>query len=406
MVGAGVIGCAVAWVLAREGHRVLLIDRGEPGMAGASFGNVGHIAAELIEPLPSPAMLFGFWKELFALGGPLSVPLRRLPQFLPWARRFGAAAFRREANTRHLAPLVRPASADYESALKAIGRPDLLRRNGHYQIWLGAKGVARARSEAAHMAHLEIPTQEAPADLLRAVGSAANAASLGGLWFPQSAHVVDPLEVCKSYAHAAMQRGAMFRRAEIRSMNPRGEEIELHTDAGPLAVRAAVICAGAWATPLLAPFGLKAPLEAARGYHVELPVHAAHVDAPIVYVNERMLVTPMSGRLRASTYMEFSGLDAPADPRKPARLLTRLRQLGYRCDDHGPSWFGPRPVLPDYLPGIGRAPSRPGLYYAIGHQHIGLTLAPVTAELIGDLVAGRDPRHDVAAFDLQRFGRG
>ncbi|MEA3161935.1 MAG: hypothetical protein QOD95_3483, partial [Gammaproteobacteria bacterium] len=43
------------------------------------------------------------------------------------------------------------------------------------------------------------------------------------------------------------------------------------------------------------------------------------------------------------------------------------------------------------------------LFYAIGHQHIGLTLAPITAELIADIVAMRAPRIPIAAYDLQRF---
>ena len=54
VIGAGVIGSAVACALALEGRRVLLIDRDAPGEAGASFGNAGHIATELLEPLPSP----------------------------------------------------------------------------------------------------------------------------------------------------------------------------------------------------------------------------------------------------------------------------------------------------------------------------------------------------------------
>ncbi len=55
VIGAGVIGAAAAFALAREGRRVLLLDRAEPGVAGASFGNAGHIAAEMVQPLPSPA---------------------------------------------------------------------------------------------------------------------------------------------------------------------------------------------------------------------------------------------------------------------------------------------------------------------------------------------------------------
>ena len=83
VVGAGVIGAAVAYALAREGRTVLLLDRAEPGIAGASFGNAGHIAAELVEPLPSWGLLLGLWRELFAFGGVLDIPLRRAPAFLP-----------------------------------------------------------------------------------------------------------------------------------------------------------------------------------------------------------------------------------------------------------------------------------------------------------------------------------
>jgi len=60
-------------------------------------------------------------------------------------------------------------------------------------------------------------------------------------------------------------------------------------------------------------------------------------------------------------------------------------------------------VLPDYLPGIGRAPGSAKLFYAVGHQHIGLTMAPFTAELLADLVAGRSSPISIAPFDLQRF---
>ena len=163
-----------------------------------------------------------------------------------------------------------------------------------------------------------------------------------------------------------------------------------------------VVCAGAWAASLLEPLGLRVPLEAASGYHVELAGHAPLVDAPILYSDAHTLVTPMAGRLRASSFMEFAGLQAPLDPRKPARLRTELRRLGYDCPAGGASWMGPRPVLPDYLPGIGRL-ERTNVFYAVGHQHIGLTLAPATGELISDLVAGRRTEGELCAFDLRRF---
>jgi glycine/D-amino acid oxidase-like deaminating enzyme len=189
-------------------------------------------------------------------------------------------------------------------------------------------------------------------------------------------------------------------------MHSQGDRIEIVTDTGSLSAGTAVVCAGAWSAQLLSPFGIRAPLEAERGYHVELTNHAPLTDAPIFYGDHNVVVTPMASRLRASSYLEFAGLDAPPDPRKPAQLRAKLRQLGYQCDIAGPSWMGPRPTLPDYLPGIGRAPGPHNLFYAVGHQHLGLTLAAVTADLIADLVIGRTPRFDVTAFDLRRFGFG
>lgn len=404
VIGAGVIGCAVAHALAREGRRVVLFDRAEPGMAGASFGNAGHIAAELVQPLPSPGLLFGFWRELFALDGPLDVPLRRLAPFAPWAWRFARSAFARDANTRQLAPLVKPASAAFEELLRDLGRADLLRRNGHAQVWFGARARRNADAEANELRRWNIPTAPLPSTTLAAIAAAASEPATAGLVFPDSGHVTDPLEIVRVLVQHAIGRGAAFERAEVKGLAPVAQGIDLHTQSGARRFDSAVVCAGPWSAPLLAPFGLRAPLESAHGYHVELPGHDAHIDAPIVYMDSKVLVTPMRGRLRASSFMEFAALGSPADPRKPAALRRKLKALGYRCDDNGPSWRGARPVLPDYLPGIGRTPGPQRLFYAIGHQHIGLTMAPVTAQLVADLVAERTPRHDLAAFDLQRFG--
>ncbi len=399
VVGAGVVGCTVAWALTKAGRRVLLIDRADPATAGASFGNVGHIATEQLQPLPSPQLLLSFWRELVAFGGVLDIPLRRVAVMAPWMVRFALAAFHQQSHTKHLAPLVRNAADALYSQLCEVGRGDLLRRNGHYALWLGRKSAAHAAAERTRASDLGIATSEAPVELVRAAAPTA-----AGVWYPDSAHVLDPALLARAFASASVQSGASFLRADVRHMRPRGNHIELVTDSGALSVRTAVVCGGAWSAPLLAPFGIHAPLEAERGYHVELFDHAPLVDAPILYADHSVVVTPMASRLRASSYLEFAGLGAPADPRKPMRLRAKLRQLGYQCNTEGSSWMGPRPTLPDYLPGIGRARGPHELFYAVGHQHIGLTLAAVTADLIADLVIGRAPRFDVKAFDLHRFG--
>jgi D-amino-acid dehydrogenase len=65
-------------------------------------------------------------------------------------------------------------------------------------------------------------------------------------------------------------------------------------------------------------------------------------------------------------------------------------------------WQGFRPTLPDSLPVIGRSRRHDNVYLAFGHQHLGLTLGPVTGRVIADLVAGRDPGFDLAPFRPDR----
>ncbi|HEX3846544.1 MAG TPA: FAD-binding oxidoreductase [Steroidobacteraceae bacterium] len=402
VVGAGIIGAAVAYALALEGRKVLLLDRADPGVAGASFGNVGHIAAELVQPLPSPGLLFGFWRELFRFGGALDLPPSRALGMLPWIGRFAAAAFRQDEGTRHLAPLVKPAAAAWAAWLGQIGQPELMRRHGHYEVQLGAGGTEFVRKQTAAMQALGIETRPMREEELSELMRAAGQSSAAGLWFEKSAHVLDPLAAVQTLAAAAAAHGAQVCRFDAHALVPRGDRIEIHGDAAPLDVGGVVVCAGVESAPLLAPFGVRAPLEGVRGYHVELQGRRPFLDAPVVYNGEHVLVTPMRGRLRASSYMEFARPGAPPDPRKPARLRAHVAALGYPIEADGPSWMGSRPVLPDYLPGIGRV-NGSSVYYALGHQHIGLTIAPITGLLVADLVAGRVPRLAVAAFDLERF---
>lgn len=402
VVGAGVIGAAVAYALAREGRRVWLLDRSDPGTGGASFGNVGHLAAELVEPLPSRALVWGFWGKLSLLGGPLELPFSRLPALAPWLRQFLAASGRQAQNTLPLAPLVRPAVADLQRWLNEIGRPWLLRSNGHYEVWFGPRARERANTQAALMQRLGIPTRAVAADVLRAIAPSSDAAA--GLHFTSTGHVLDPAEVVRAFADGARRHGTEVLRAEVRAVTPEGSRVRVQTSDGALSATAAVICAGAWSRPLLEPLGVSVPLEGVRGYHVELPSQPGRVEAPVLYSDAHVLVTPMRGRLRASSFMDFVRLEAAPNPMKRARLIASLKRLGYDCGEVGPSWCGPRPVLPDYLPAIGRVVGT-SVFYATGHQHIGLTVAPVTGELIADLMAQRPPRHDISAFDLRRFGQ-
>ena len=87
VIGAGVIGLACAFRLAREGQQVLLLDRNAPGL-GASFGNAGHIATEQIFPLASPETVRSALRYLLDRESPLRIRPAYLLPILPWLVRF------------------------------------------------------------------------------------------------------------------------------------------------------------------------------------------------------------------------------------------------------------------------------------------------------------------------------
>jgi D-amino-acid dehydrogenase len=116
-----------------------------------------------------------------------------------------------------------------------------------------------------------------------------------------------------------------------------------------------------------------------------------------------VVVTRFTSGLRATSFTELGNPSAPPDPRKWQRLERHLAELGIAFANSPDRWMGPRPTLPDFLPAIGRLERAPRVLYAFGHQHLGLTLAAVTAELIEALACERAPAIDLAPFRVERF---
>src|SRR5215510_10014886 len=92
VIGAGIVGTAIARTLQREGQAVTLIDSGEPGRA-TSYGNAGFIAIDHVLPLARPSTLKRLPQMLMDRAGPLTVHPPSLPWLLPWMARFGFAAY-------------------------------------------------------------------------------------------------------------------------------------------------------------------------------------------------------------------------------------------------------------------------------------------------------------------------
>jgi len=98
----------------------------------------------------------------------------------------------------------------------------------------------------------------------------------------------------------------------------------------------------------------------------------------------------MKGRLRVAGTVELGGLTAPPSPHRLKRLEEGARAIFPDLAAPDRSWMGFRPSIPDSVPVIG--PGRdPRVIHAYGHGHIGLTLAPVSAQLVAATIKGSPP---------------
>jgi D-amino-acid dehydrogenase len=113
----------------------------------------------------------------------------------------------------------------------------------------------------------------------------------------------------------------------------------------------------------------------------------------------------MGGRLRLAGTLEISPLDAPPMPRRLAMLADGARAYLRGIDESRASehWSGWRPCLADGMPAIGWVPGVEGLMLATGHAMLGMTLGPVTGELVADLIDERRPSIDLSMVDPARL---
>lgn len=223
----------------------------------------------------------------------------------------------------------------------------------------------------------------------------------GGAFFPDTVTVHDPATLLRALREAVADIPRLYAPVQRLVRTAPG----LHLTGPGLDLRAArvVLAAGAWSGRLAAMAGDRVPLDTERGYHLEYDLSDPPLLRQTSPVARGFYLCPMAGRLRVAGTVELGGLSAPPAPHRWALLDRGARAILPDLPDPARRWMGCRPSLPDSRPVIG--PSRQGadVIHAFGHGHLGLTLAPVTAQMVVDLVAGRTPMLDPTPYRADRF---
>lgn len=382
VVGAGIIGLTVAHRLAGQGHDVVVVAPDE--VHRASTGNAGTIAGYAVDPVGTPGVLRDLPSLLFSRTSPLALHRPSMLSLVPWLTRFlrqslpGPSGRNRQA----LAGLLAGVDTGWRDLARAVGATHLMRESGAIYAYDSAQALAAALPGLERRRSLGAPVEVLGAEALQALEPGLPRGRFaGGALFPGTLWLTDPAAML---GHLATTPRVHTR---VTALARQGAGWRIETDAGAHQAEAVVLAAGAWSAALLRPLGIRIPLTAERGYHLEYDLPQMPLTRPVCPVSRGFYMVPMATGLRAAGTVELGGIGAVPSPHRWERLDEGMRSVFPDLPPPARRWMGLRPSIPDSLPVIG--PVLPGLILAFGHGHIGLTLAPRTADLVAEALDGR-----------------
>ncbi|WP_290698316.1 FAD-binding oxidoreductase [Amphritea sp.] len=421
VIGSGIIGLCTALEAQRNGYRVTLFDRDEPGL-GASFGNAGFLATELIEPLSTPKTLRSALTLWLNPNGPLSLPLQYLINIAPWLVKFIKAAKPESlASSRHgLIQLNQNSIGAWQRCLDDIGASEQIVKSGYLLVWESSSKLDEALKQQRWLSENGIVTELVQGERLVELEPALKETVSHALHFPEACRVREPYELCKLLFSSFMARGGTFIQEEVKQITPgtgqsslkAGSKIESQievktgTETEPYSFEKVIVCAGAWSKKLLEGVGLHVPLEAERGYHLTIPEAGVMLNHSIGSAERKFVMGPLDSGLRVVGITQLGGLKL--GPFKHCFNILRHNSYKLLPELNNPSlniteWMGHRPTLPDSLPVIDRHPQCPQLLFSFGNQHLGLTHAALAAELVIQLMQNSTTKMDLSPYRVNRF---
>ena len=396
VIGAGVVGIATAYALARRGRRVLLLDRAPGPALETSFANGAQLSYAYTDAMAGPAL----WKQLPGmLAGRDRAFRTRLsedPDFWRWGLTFlrNATLPRLQENT--LATLT--LALESRAAMAELLARHLIdfdhRVAGKLHVYYNAASLPAARAMIERKRPFGVRQRLLDAEEAIAIEPAlAGARGIAGVVHSPEEEVGDPwrfatglLEVLRTHHDVDARFGV-----DLQQLRRDGAMWRLHSSNGDIiSVPQVVVCAGIASKALLRPLGLRVPLMAVKGYSFTAPCGNAAPSASITDTARKLVFCRLGDRIRVAGLADLNHWDAVPDRTRVADLVAMARDSLPQAADYDAiesDWAGLRPMTPWSSPIIRRAGE--GLVLNIGHGMLGWTLAMGSGERAADRVVAR-----------------
>jgi D-amino-acid dehydrogenase len=407
VLGAGIVGVTTAWALAKEGHKVIVVDRQKVAANETSFANAGLVAPGHALTWASPRAPKILLRSLYMADQALRLKLNLDPQMWRWCWKFlsNCTAEKAQRNTirklklcvysqQRLQQLVAETGIEYDGVRKGLlyvyRDAESLERGRTNMKILADNGQRIETVDAARVAALE-PAFESSKDKIA-----------GGLYCPDDEQG-DSNKFTLALAEKARALGVEFRfESTITGFETSGDKVErVLTDKGPIAGERFVLSLGSWSSRIARKVDVDIPVYPVKGYSATVPIAGRNGAPTIGGVDENNLVAwcRMGDRLRLTATAEFTGYDTSHQPSDFRAMLSTARELFPQGGDYDKAsyWACLRPMTPEGTPIFGRGKHR-NFWLNTGQGHMGWTMACGSARITADLMAGRKPEIDTAGM--------
>jgi D-amino-acid dehydrogenase len=438
IIGAGAVGLSCALHCARKGHRVTVVERGGAQRDGCSFGNAGMIVPSHFVPLAAPGMVKLGLKWMWNPESPFYIKPRLDGELFDWALKFWRAA--NAEHVRRSAPLLRDLSfasrALFEEFAAQPGNDIGLTTRGLLMLCKTQHTLDDEAEFAAQANSLGVPAEVLNATQVAKLDPGVTMAVAGAVYFPRDAHFTPDryMSVLKSECekfgvkfawdtevtnlvtgktsftvtktlYGELGKGISSEKTRFSKKTPRIEVVQTLRD--EFSADEIILCGGSWSPLLARELGLKIPIQAGKGYSLTLTQPRELPELCSIFTEARMAITPMGTSLRFGGTMEISGLNEDINPVRVRGIIKSVPQYfpKFTPEDFAgiQPWRGLRPCSPDGLPYLGRTAKFSNLIIATGHAMMGMSLSPITGQIVSELVSGEKPAFDLSLFSPDRY---
>jgi D-amino-acid dehydrogenase len=409
IIGNGIIGLSSALAALRRGFDVTVLDRNAPHIENCSFGNSGMVVPSHFAPLAQPGVISQGLRWMRDPESPFYVQPRLSWDLLKWGARFymstngdQVAAGSRLLKELHLA------SREMYCKWHEEGIDCSLATRGLLMLCNSEHGLEEESQLAEKARQLGIPASVLNPHDTAALDPNITMDIKGSVYYPKDCHL-NPAQLMRSLRDKVSSLGGKFVYGKhvVGWQESAGKIKAVRTTSGDYQADEFVLSTGVWSDAMAKPLGLKIPMQPGKGYSLTLPDPVELPKVCSILVEAKVAVTPIGSALRFGGTMQLGDLNESVDPRRITGILKSIpKYMPKFKSSHFEGiepWVGLRPVSPDGLPYIGKTNGVANLVVATGHAMMGVSLGPITGELVGQILAGEPSKIDLQMASVDRF---